>query len=303
MGFSAIQGVPIEVDLVAQANSTGWSISGNTATHESCNSGRLRLTGYATIVGVEYTVTYSITEISGGYVALTLGGVEGTHYTTTGLKTETFTAISGVSFFYSNANCDIEIFALQINPIPITDTQQNTIAFSERTGKWGSWYTFVPDIGFSLNVDSYTYNQGVLYLHGSNSPNRCEFYGTQFPATVIFTTNQQPSIAKTFISLNYQSNALMVTAPTGGIVTSNGQISELIDTDFIQATYNDGNVQYDCEGLYNASFLRDMTVDIINGPQLIGNWCQIALQTASPSGVLNLLSTEVVYVHSYQNIR
>ncbi len=301
--YSAIQGEPIFVDLVAQANSTGWSISGNTAHHELCNAGLLRLTGYATQVGVTYTATYNVSAISGGYVALTLGGHEGTHYTTIGLKTQEFTAVSSESYFYSNANCDIEIFALQINPVPLTDNQQNTIAFSERTGKWGSWYTFVPDIGFSLNVDSYTYNQGVLYIHANGSGDRCNFYGTQFPATVIFTTNQQPSIAKTFISLNYQSNALLVTAPTGGIVTSNGQISDLIATDFIQATYNNGRVQYDSEGLYNASFLRDMTIDIINGPQLIGNWCQISLQTASASGVLNLYSTEIIYCHSFQNIR
>jgi len=303
MSYSAVEDTPIEANLITQANNTGWSIAGDVASHESCNDGRLRLTGYTILAGVEYTVTYSVISISGGYVSLTLGGVEGAHVTTAGLVTETFIATTDGAYFYSNATCSISIFALQINPVPIDDYQQNTIAFSERTGKWGSWYTFVPDIGFSLNVDSYTYNQGVLYIHANNSPNRCEFYGVQFPATVIFTTNQQPSIAKTFISLNYQSNALMVTAPTGGIVTSNGQVSELIATDFIQATYNNGRVQYDSEGLFNASFLRDMTVDIINGPQLIGNWCQVSLQTASASGVLNLYSTEIIYCHSYQNIR
>ncbi len=303
MSYTAIQGTPIVVNLPAEANSTGWSFVGNTAHHESCNAGRLRLTGYTTIAGVEYTITYRVDDISGGYVALTLGGVEGAHETTVGLKTETFTATGTESYFYSNANCDIDIFALQINPTPIADNQQNTIAYSERTGKWGSWYTFVPDIGMSLNVDNYTYQQGVLYLHSSNSSHRCNFYGTQFPATVVITTNQQPSLTKTYISLNYQSNALLVTAPTGGIRTANGQISELIASDFIQAEYNNGQVQYDSEGLYNASFLRDIGTGLIEGNILQGNWCEIALQTASPSGVLNLFSTEIVYTHSYQNIR
>ena len=303
MSYTAIQGTPIFVDLVAQANDTGWSISDNIASHSSCNAGKLRLTGYTTVAGVQYTVTYRVDSISGGYVALTIGGVEGTHYTTTGLKTQVFTAISGTSYFYSNANCDIEIFTLQINPIPITNNQKNTIAFSERTGKWGSWYTFVPDIGMSLNVDSYTYQQGILYIHESGTGNRCNFYGTQFPATVVFTTNEQPSITKTYISLNYQADQLLITAPTGGIKTANGQISDLVPSDFIQAEYNNGVKQYDSEGLYNASFMRDINTGIVNGDILQGNWCEIALQTSSPSTALNLYSTVITYQHSYQNIR
>lgn len=301
--YTAIQDTAIQVDLLAQANSTGWSIDGDTAHHDSCQSGKLRLTGYTTTAGVTYSVTYRVSAISGGYVALTLGGHEGAHVTTVGLVTETFVAVSGVSYFYSNATCDIEIFALQINPIEVSDYQQNTIAFSERTGKWGSFYTFVPDIGMSLNVDNYTFRQGVLYIHSSNSANRCKFYGVQYPATVVFTTNQQPSLSKTYISLNYQANTLMVTAPTGGIRTANGQISDLIASDFIQAVYNNGDVQYDIEGLHNASFLRDINTGIIEGSILQGNWCEISLQTASPSGVLNLFSTEVVYTHSYNNVR
>jgi len=62
-------------------------------------------------------------------------------------------------------------------------------------------------------------------------------------------------------------------------------------------------VVYAVEGIYKASFMRDMNVDIVNGPQLKGNWMTIDLINASPSTPLNVFSTEVSYTHSYGNTR
>lgn len=300
MSQTAIENQVITTNLLQVANDTGWTIDGVIATHSSCNAGTLHLTAYTITPGVTYTITYEVLSISGGSVQFTLGGNNGAAITTAGFVTQTIVAGSGDTYFFSNANCQITIFNLQINPVPITNYQQNTIAFSERTGKWGAWYTMVPDIGDSLFVRLYTFNQGRGYFHESNSNQRGNLFGIQYPATVIFSTNQQPTIAKTFIGINYQSNKLVVT-PSAGIATSANQLSELIAQDFVQQQYNDGSVAYEVEGLYQTSFLRDMNVDIINGPQLKGNWLTIGLQ--SPSGVLNLFSTEILYVHSYQSIR
>ncbi len=46
-----------------------------------------------------------------------------------------------------------------------------------------------------------------------------------------------------------------------------------------------------------------MNVDIINGPQLKGNWMTVDLVNASPSLPLSVFSTEISYVHSFSNTR
>lgn len=308
MGYSVLQNSPIFINLLDAANYTGWSVDGVIATHSSCQPGNMNLMGYLIVPCTSYSVTYQVISISGGEVQLTFGGIAGSVVTTPGYVTQTFTSATNSAFIYSNANCQIQLLAVQTNPLPISPAQQNTIAYSDHTGgeeetdKWGSFYTKIPDIGGSLFENTYEFNQGQMYVAQHNSGNRCNFFGTQFPATIVFSTNQQPSISKTFLSVNYQCNELLVTSASG-IATSLGQLSELIPTDFLQQEYTDGSQIFSVEGIYKASFMRDMKVDIINGDPLKGNWLTISLTTESPSAVLNLFSTEIAYNHSFANTR
>lgn len=171
--------------------------------------------------------------------------------------------------------------------------------------KWTSFYSFIPDSAFSLFTNTYSFFQGNAFLHEANTAFRCNFYGVQYPATIFISTNEQPSISKKFIELNYQANQLLITPPSG-IVTQNGQVSELIPIDFQQEVLADSISPsifiYSVEGLFRAPFLRSFP-DIINGDTLIGNYMTIGLQTTSPSSILSLFTTEIKYVHSYQNIR
>jgi hypothetical protein len=43
MGFVTLENTPLNVNLVAQAPTTGWSFSDSVATHEVCNAGRIFL--------------------------------------------------------------------------------------------------------------------------------------------------------------------------------------------------------------------------------------------------------------------
>lgn len=299
---TAIENQPIIIDLGALALSSGWTVSGQVATHDSCNAGNIYIINYPLISGQTYTYSWQVITCTSGFVQANLGTAQGAAQTSPNILTETITA-TGTNpqfFFFSNGNCSIQNFTISLVAVQTSPTQQNTISFSEKTKKWGSFYSYIPDNAFSLFTDTFSFYHGGAYLHEQGQLERCNFYGVQYPATIFISTNEQPTVSKTFIAVNYQANQLLV-APS--IQTSTGQFSELFTGNFIQEQYNNGQIIYSSEGLYKASFLRDMTVDIINGPQLKGNWLTMALVTTSPSTPMNMFSSEINYVHSYQNIR
>ncbi len=43
--FTTLQNTPLTIDLLAQARTTGWTINGTQAIHESCNAGYIKLVG------------------------------------------------------------------------------------------------------------------------------------------------------------------------------------------------------------------------------------------------------------------
>lgn len=306
MSYTGIENNPLFIPLTEVAISTGWSVDGSVATHIACNDGNLTLNNFSIIAGTTYKISVIVNYITSGILNATLGGTTGANMTSSGLWVQTIIAANnGVLQFYANGNCQIQSFAIEVATDIVAFNAQNTVAFAEKINKWTSFYTFVPDSAFSMFTKTYSFNQGDVYLHEANTPNRCNFYGTQYPSTIYFSTNQQPTLAKTFQNINYQANQLLVT-PSLGINTSTGQQSELINLDFLQATYHDGinpDVQiYDAEGLYKASFMREFP-DLVNGNQLKGNWMTIGLETTSPSTILALFTCEVEYNHSYQNIR
>lgn len=306
MSYQGIQNNPLFIPLTEVAISTGWTMSNNQATHQSCNDGFITMNNYSVVIGKSYKISIIVNYITSGILYGVVGGAVGSHLTAPGLYVQQFTAITTEApKFYANGNCQIQSFAIETVTSVVPFNAQNTIAFAEKINKWTSFYTFVPDSAFSMFTKTYSFNQGDIYLHEANTPNRCNFYGTQYPSTIYFSTNQQPTLAKTFQSINYQANQLLVT-PSLGINTSTGQQSELINLDFVQATYHDGVnpdvIIYDSEGLYKSSFMREFP-DLVNGNQLKGNWMTIGLETTSPSTILALFTCEIEYNHSYQNIR
>jgi len=306
MAFEALQNIPIEVSLVELAKSTGWEVNGAIAQHSSCNSGNVSVIGYPITAGKTYTFTYEVLTISGGNVRPTLGGVNGTAVTTTGLKTDTITAVNSNTFyFYSNANCTIQAFTIT-DSTPSSDAlPMNTIAFADKLQKWTSFYTFVPDCGTALFNQTIMFNDGDMYVQQNGTNNRCNFFGTQFPSVFKFVENSNPTLLKSFNSIALQSNELMVTT-NDGITTSLGQVSELAAQDFIKGAMSDSNSQvniYAAEGIYSASFLRDSRFDLINGDPLQGNYIVIELISENNSAVLQLFTVAVNSSRSFIGVR
>lgn len=299
---TAIQNNPIIISLTQLALTSGWSVDGTVASHDSCNSGNLYLLNYPLTIGQSYRYTYDVISRTSGYVQAFLGSNSGMQITNTGIVDEMVVANGTQLYFYSNGTLSIDNFSIEVISAQTNPFQQNTIAYCEKNDKWTSFYSYIPDNAFSLFVNTYSFYQGNVYLHEHATPNRCNFYNVQYPATIYFSSNEQPTISKTFLALNYQANQLLITPPSG-IGTSLNQLSQLMPSNFIQATYNDGSVIFSTEGFFKASFLRDMTIDIINGSQLKGNYMTIGLTTTSPSTPMNIFTTEINYAHSYQNVR
>ena len=92
---------------------------------------------------------------------------------------------------------------------PIIDTTVSgyrTLCYSERVGGWVSFYTYKPTFGASLNNEFYTFNGKDMYKHYDTTVPRSKFYGADFPdpAYVDFLFNDQPSLIKNFMTINYE---------------------------------------------------------------------------------------------------
>ncbi len=292
MSFTAIENTPIVVDLLMQANTTGWTQDGTNAVHQSCNSGSTILTTYPVMAGVEYQISYIVLAVSGGNVQPRSPGFNGTARTTSGLFVENlFPTSNGFISFYSNANCTITGFNIK----PVVTTPGITVVYSAGDKKWSDFRTFYPDFGWSLYTRTITAYQGQLYSHINGGSDTNNFYGEQFQSSIKFVEAKDAGLIKEFQMLSYQANMLLITT-LNGIQSSLGQISTLIDTDFIKQELEDGALEvtvYQNDGVYSASFLNDENECIVNGSSLRGNFLIVELITVDGSTPLTLFSVGI----------
>jgi len=308
--FITIENTPISIDLTQQALSTGWTVTGSNAIHESCNTGIMYLIGYPLITGQTYVYSYQVNSISGGNVQARLGSATGTAYTTTGFKTETIVAAgtNPVLSFYSNADCNIDLLTFQQQPVVNTVTKQRqTIVYSEKSNKWACFLSFTIDIGVALFTNLFLFKNGKMYKHEHGSGSRNNFFGVQYDSIIKFVANKDSTLIKTFNSIAIQSNQLLITT-TDGITTSLGNVSDLEAEDFLKMELNDGINTidvYDEEGMYAASFLRDKNSvgGLINGAVLKGNYLIVELVTTDSGNQLSLYSVSVNSSLSHIGVR
>lgn len=282
--YTTLENTPIEIDLLKQGKSTGWSIVGNTAVHEACNSGNILLTGFEIISGANYQFSFTAT-ISNGLLRPSVGDTNGVSRTTSGFFTETLTCtgVNPLFKFYATGDCVVEVLDIQNTAQSTSNRLKNTIVWSEENRGWMGYITYTPDVAFSLFTKYFSYKAGIPMVHDPDLLPRNNLYGTQYKTYYQFTANGNKGQTKNFESISYESNQLLITT-VDGIVTSLGQVSELIARDFLKDILDDGintvNV-YDAEGIFSASFRKDKRYDINNGPNLKGSYITIELQTTS----------------------
>ena len=85
----------------------------------------------------------------------------------------------------------------------------NTLSFDENVKGWTSFYTFKPNFGFSVNKNFFTLNNNDLWKHHVNFTNNTPkntFYNQFSESSITFVVNQQPSVVKTFNTINYEGS-------------------------------------------------------------------------------------------------
>ena len=100
-------------------------------------------------------------------------------------------------------------YVLSIQPTIGKSTGERafTLSFDERINGWTSFASYIPTQMFSLDNRFYTFNlTGDLYQHYSENVNRSQFYGTNNNSTITTIFNAQPSMSKTFKTVNYEGD-------------------------------------------------------------------------------------------------
>ena len=88
-----------------------------------------------------------------------------------------------------------------------SETSNVTIGYSLRTGGWTSRYSYVPESGVTLNNKFYTFKNGQVYLHNSDTAARNNFYGVQYGSEVQFIFNDNPTFVSDWLTLNYEGSS------------------------------------------------------------------------------------------------
>ena len=80
-----------------------------------------------------------------------------------------------------------------------------TLSFDEAVNGWTSRYSYIPQLGGSLDGKFYTFKNCDLYEHYSNTLQN-NFYGTQYDSNVELIFNQNPSANKNFLTISYEGS-------------------------------------------------------------------------------------------------
>ncbi|QDP66434.1 MAG: putative structural protein [Prokaryotic dsDNA virus sp.] len=85
-----------------------------------------------------------------------------------------------------------------------SETTELTTGYSLASQGWTSRYSYIPETGVTLNNKFYTFKNGKVYLHNSNTANRNNFYGTGYNSEVQVIFNDNPTVISDWLSLNYE---------------------------------------------------------------------------------------------------
>lgn len=146
----------------------------------------------------------------------------------------------------------------------------NTITFSDQAKGWTSFWSYVPDWMIGMNSSFYTWKDGNLYKHDSNST-RNNFYGVDYPSKITTIFNQESTLVKLHKTINIDG-----THPWDTTVTTDLS-SGFIDQDFYSKVEGEwfSYIRREDDGsydLYSLSVQGIGQLAIYNSLQLIFNF-------------------------------
>lgn len=217
MSFQIIQGTTGYINPAQAALDTGWTVSGGTAVHTSCNPGTMiAQTPFALVLGRQYTFTYKVFDYASNGVKLIAGTANGTTRTANGTYTETLTMTgSNILSFFSDG-------ALGISDLKFYDTLTGvtlgtTISFNSKTKEWGSEYSYKQEVYIKFKNKFLSLNSGNLWLHNANQV-RNNFNGVQYNSQVKLYANFAPTTEKQWYTVRVESNKVWCCPNTGDII-------------------------------------------------------------------------------------
>jgi hypothetical protein len=80
-----------------------------------------------------------------------------------------------------------------------------TVSYSPQSSGWTSFWSYKPDWMTGMNNSFYTWKNGSLYKHDTNSA-RNRFYGSDNESSITTILNQDPTTSKMFKTLYLDSN-------------------------------------------------------------------------------------------------
>ena len=142
------------------------------------------------------------------------------------------------------------------------DIKPITLAFSETTKHWTSFYSFTPEYMCSVGLNVVSFNKGQLFLHDQNQ-NHSVFYGIPNKSELWIPFNAQSEISKILKSI-----ILYTTSPFDVIIeTLNGQETNNTLDDFLDEDL-EGLVFNGKENAYYSQVWRDINTINEDSPVL-----------------------------------
>lgn len=285
------------VDPATSILDTGWTISGEYAQHQSCNSGSIKsITSLGLIVGHQYTITYEVSDYNSGIVRVVCGANNGLNRSANGVYTETLTCttVPQISFFSDGA---LKIRQLKFYDATESVVNGTTITFNESVNQWGSDQPFHPEFMIKFLDQFLTVKNGQIWLHDSN-PVRGNFYGQDNPAEVIFIVNKDYKIDKLFYNLRINGKGKwyapdLTIPPTNQF--PNGMLSRLKKNNFSQI---DGKLWAEIlNDISDPNFATSTDLDtLFNGRKMQGPWMAVHLK-CDDTGAVDLSSVDTYFTH------
>ena len=148
------------------------------------------------------------------------------------------------------------------------ETSNITLAYSLNSQGWTSRYSFIPETGVSINNKFYTFKNGKVYLHHSNTANRNNFYGTAGHSEVQIIFNDNPSFVSDWLALNYEGTAGWTASEIIGEQDSTYSITNVRLLDSEDSNFDGWFLK---EGKYHGSIVGTQPVYIIQPGSSIGS--------------------------------
>lgn len=135
-----------------------------------------------------------------------------------------------------------------------------TLTFDEGVNGWTSRHSYVPQLGGSLDGKFYTFKNCDIYEHYANSEYN-KFYGTNYNSEIDFIFNQEPSINKNFVTINYEGTN---TWNISNIETDIDSAENIIAYDNTKQDTNTDmylNIFRNFDGKYHANIINNSAVE------------------------------------------